>query len=340
MRATGYWTGIPTAAAPSGRPRSAAGIFAAHDSGPRMTVEGRAAQDPDRRAEVLAAIAQRNAAEMVRLARENADLRARLGAELVHAEAQVRAVTDELDRLRSIPELRVGQRLRQLAHAVPSRSAPDGPAGRPPADAAPAHDGGAAGPDVVDAAGETGLGYADPPPPAVIVLLRNRRRGVEPLRGWLAEQGVHHVELVDNASSDPATVELLAGASEPVHRVDDDLGELAPWVLGVAARLLADGPVLFVDGDTIPSATCPADALARLHHELHRHADRDAVELPSTEEDGGNGRRPLCRLVRSGTAERPVTAFALPPPYAVRCASWDAAADDPDERYARLCDAA
>jgi hypothetical protein len=303
--------------------------------------EGMSSPPPvaDRRAEVLAAIAQRNAAEVVRLARENAALRARLGGELAHAEAQVRAVTAELDRLRAIPELRVGQRLRQLAHAVPSGSGGVLSTANPAGDAAaPAATSGHA-PEAQ--AGEPGMGYTDPPPPAVVVLVRNRRRAIEPLLAWLGERGVTHVELVDNASSDPATVELLAGSDRVVHRVEDDLGTLAPWVLGVAARLLADGPVLFVDGDTMPSDDCPSDALARLHHELARCSEADAVELAAAAAPvGRDDRRPLFQLVRAGTAERPAAAIALVRPYEARCASWDAAADDPDERFARLCDAA
>jgi hypothetical protein len=292
------------------------------------------APDADRRVDVLAAIAQRNAADAVRLARENAALRAQLAAERVHADARVAAVTSELDRLRAIPELRVGQRLRRLAGPAPAADAPVAPV-------AASNQVGGGTDSEPDRAERRGMGYPEPPAPAVVVLVRNRRRGIEPLLAWLAARGVTTVELVDNASSDPATVELLVASSRTVHRVDEDLGELAPWVLGVAPRLLADGHVLFVDGDTVPADGCPDDALARLHHELARHADADAVDIePAPAPAGGSDRRPLFRLVRAGTSEHPAAALAVGDPYAVRCASWDAAADDPDERFARLCDAA
>ena len=331
------------------------------DNGSRQVPDAEAQARDDPRFDALSRIAVRNAAEVARLARENAELRAHIGTtgdivelrgELADTTARLEAVSAELERLRAIPELKAGQRLRQAGRSIrrpdpgseshsPTRSvlpADEAIADAAPADAVPAV-AERASPEHLDDATADGLGYTDPAAPAVVLLVRNRRRGVEPLLAWLRERGVTQVELVDNASSDPATVELLNSLDADVHRVDADLGVIAPWALGVMARLLASGDVLLVDGDTVPADGCPSDALARLSHELSRNTEADAVEIVAAEPDrAARARSPLFRLVRAGCTSVETT-IELPSPYEVRCASWDADDTDPDERYARLCDA-
>lgn len=308
-------------------------------------------------------LARDHAARVVALTRENAELRAHIAdagdlldlrARLAAAEAELGAVSAELERLRSIPELRIGQRVRQIGRALPGQArsgSSDPPSGAPEigpdnapghVDAPPPGERGASDGAVADPSepGRQGMGYSDPPAPATVVLVRNRRRAIEPLLAWLAGHGVSRVEFVDNGTSDPATAQLLTESRRTVHRLDTDLGDSAPWVLGVMARLLADGDVLVVDGDTVPSADCPSDVLARLTHELERRPDLDAIDVPpEPTAAAGTGRAPRFRLVRAAATRPPATVVALPAPYAVRCESWDAADDDPDERFARLSDA-
>jgi hypothetical protein len=331
------------------------------DTGSRQVPRDEVPPTDDPRLDVLSGIAVRNAAEVARLARENDELRAHIGTtgdivqlrgELADTTARLEAVAAELERLRAIPELKAGQRLRQVGRSIRHSSSEEQGTSPTPfvlpvegavadpmrPDAARSIDEPAAPPHVVNTTPDS-LGYTDPAAPAVVMLVRNRRRGVEPLLAWLREHGVTEVELVDNASSDPATVELLRSVDAIVHRVDADLGVMAPWALGVMARLVASGDVLLVDGDTVPADGCPVDALARLSHELSRNPEADASEIVTAEPNRtARGRSPLFRLVRAGCASVETT-IDLPPPYEVRCSSWDADDTDPDERYARFCDA-
>lgn len=301
----------------------------------------------------LIELAHRRALETAELRRELALAHGRLAA-LAHdagarrdLEAQLAATTAALDRLRALPELRVGQRLRHTARRLRPRGS--GPPEGPPATVAPGDATATAAPGSTSEVGErpTGLGYPDQPPPSAIIVVRDRRRGLGPLLAWLDEHGVERVEIVDDGSTDPATVELLGTLDRPVHRVQAGLGPGAPWALGLVAELSLDEPVLVIDGDTVPAASCPADAPERLRHELQRAPDVDAVALgsardgrrgPSTERpaSGREEDTPDFALVRARLPHLPRRVATLAEPYVARRASWAAGDDDPAERYARL----
>ena len=217
--------------------------------------------------EQIAEAAHRRALARANERRSGEEVR-RLAAELHEATLHLAATEAELQRLRALPELRVGQRVR---HLLRRRARDPAPLPRHPSVAAePAPDPGEV---------TCGLGYAEPPAPAAIVVVRNRRRGVQPLLRWLSDHGVDGVEVVDDATSDPSTLELLGSLGQPVHRCDAHLGSVGPWAIGLVAELSATSPVLVIDGDTLPSVECPDDVLARLDHELERDAAADAVEL-------------------------------------------------------------
>lgn len=279
---------------------------------------------------------------------EVADLRARL------------AVTEaELDRLRALPELRAGQRFRHTARlgaagterrdggerdaAVADLPPPD-PQDVDTADleSTPPADGsvGRITDTAPDAPAEPGLGYPEPRV-AAIVLVRNRRGGLGSLLTWLREHGVERIEIVDDATSDPATLEMLAGIGHPVHRLDTALGPLGPWALGLVAELSLRDPVLVVDADTVADADCPDDVLAHLVHELRRRPEVDAVDVAGERApDGAASGPPQIRLVRARLPRLPVEIATLDAPYTARRASWDAAVADPAERFARRADEA
>jgi hypothetical protein len=270
-----------------------------------------------------------------RAAVDVADLRARL------------AVTEaELDRLRALPELRAGQRFRHTARRGAAGTEGRDGGGRdaaiadlPPPDP---QDVDTADLDSTsaDAPSEPGLGYPEPRV-AAIVVVRNRRGGLESLLTWLGEHGVERIEIVDDATSDPATLEMLAGIGHRVHRLDTSLGPLGPWALGLVAELSLRDPVLVVDADSVPDADCPDDVLAHLVHELRRRPEDDAVDVATERApDGASSGPPQIRLVRARLPRLPVEIVTVDAPYTARRASWDAAVGDPAERFARRADEA
>jgi hypothetical protein len=254
----------------------------------------------------------------------------RLTAELHDARLQLTATEAELERLRALPELRAGQRVRHLLR----RGAQRPPTPVPSTDRSEQYP--SASPI---AAPDRGLGYREPAAPAAIVVVRNRRRGLQPLLRWIGDHGVERIELVDDATSDPATLELLESLDLPIHRCDAQLGAVAAWAMGLVAELSTTTPVLVIDADTLPATECPDDVLARLDHELEHDRDVDAVELGvGTHPDAPLRPAPSFRLVRAGLPRLPARVAALTDPYVAVRASWSAASDDPDEAYARWCD--
>jgi hypothetical protein len=271
----------------------------------------------------------------------------RAAAEVDDLRARLEATDAELDRLRALPELRAGQRLRHTARLGAAGSEiRDGGGGD-----AVAADSARTDPQSLDTAdrestvaadtsSEPGLGYPEPRV-AAIVVVRNRRAGLGPLLQWLGDHGVERIDIVDDATSDPATLETLAGIGHPVHRLDAALGPLGPWALGLVAEFSLRDPVLVVDADAVPAADCPDDALAHLFHELHRRPAVDAVELAAARapERAAPG-PPHFRLVRARLPRLPGEIVTLDAPYTAGRASWDAPVGDPSERFARRADEA
>lgn len=241
--------------------------------------------------------------------------------------AELAAVSAELERLRALPELRVGQRMRHAASVV-RRSA-----------AEPSPERSAVGADERRPASHVdvrALGHPPMLPPSAVLVVRNRPASLQLVLDWLDQHGVDDLEIVDNASSDPVLVAHLGVLGAPVTPVPVDLGPGAAWASGVLARCSVERNVLVIDidgqGVTLPDAACPSDVIDRMTHELARRPDLDAVELSaSSERDLGR-----FRMIRCGLASVPVDVGRLESPY--RSVTTAPDPSDPSERYAVLHD--
>lgn len=252
----------------------------------------------------------------------------------VRLRAELAAVSAELDRLRALPELRVGQRVRHAASGLRRTAA------APPSEPAPERGGVARGgvdPAGRAAGGDVGtLDHPSLPAPCVVLVVRNRPSSLRLVVEWLEQHDVQPVEVVDNASSDPVLSTLLESLGAPVTRLPVDLGSSAVWASGALARRLRDGNVLVIDVDgrgvTLPAASCPTDVLDRMTHELARRPDLDAVELsPTSDQDPGR-----FRVIRGGLETGPAAIGRLDTPYVSVTIAPDA--DQPSERFADLHD--
>ena len=243
---------------------------------------------------------------------------------LVQARLELAAESAELERLRRRPEVKLGQLVRGIWHRRPGRVE------RGPVPADDAHI------DRSNTVAESTAPSSAPPgtnraAPSGVIVVRNRRAALVELLALLAESGVDRIDIVDNASSDPATLELLAGLGRPVRRFESPIGADEAWASGLMAQHLVDGPTLLIGGDTVPADGCPADVIERMSAELGRRPDAEAVSLPAQGIAPG-GRRPRFELVRAGAERRPRVVATLSAPYGCRIAPADA--DDPAERFA------
>ena len=250
--------------------------------------------------------------------------------EAVRLRAELAAVSAELERLRALPELRVGQRVRQTTSFL-RRSA----ARQPSELAVPAR---------VDADGSNSasnstagaLAHPPLPSPSVVLVVRNRPASLQLVLDWLERHDVDDVEIVDNASSDPTLLARFRALDAPVTRVPVDLGPSAAWASGVLSRRNLEGNVLVIDidgqGVTLPDVACPSDVVDRMTHELTRRSDLDAVELsPSSDQDLGR-----FRLIRRDLHSAPTNVGRLESPYCSATTIPDLS--DPSKRYAALHD--
>ncbi|MEO1056154.1 MAG: hypothetical protein AAFY28_04490, partial [Actinomycetota bacterium] len=171
-------------------------------------------------AAALAAAQMRRSADAMRQLGTR-DVSELLGA-LADAEARAAAAEAELDRLRALPELKVGQRVRQPVAALARRRSDVG------APAAPAST-----PVVPATAGRA----------TALVLVRNRRHSLPAVVAWLRANGVERIEIVDNATSDPLTLRAIEQSGLAVHRLEEDLGDAAPWAAGALVDQLVRGVV-------------------------------------------------------------------------------------------------
>ena len=251
----------------------------------------------DPRLALLADLAHRHAAAVRQ--RQTSDAEA-----LADLQRRLDAVSAELERLRALPELKVGQRLRQLARV--GRSTP-----------LPAPPGQAHTPTSVMSA---------------VVVVRNRTAALDAVLAALRDAEVDRIEVIDDASADPSAVAALRASGAMVRRLDTPLGALGPWATGAMAEHLADGPTLLVTGDAAPSPDCPHDVIDRMRWELDRNRDAQAVELRV---DGAD--RAVDAMFRLHRDTGPaLDAVVLPDPYTARVLR--STPDDPAERFARFHD--
>lgn len=240
--------------------------------------------------------------------------------ELARTQLELDAISVELERLRQRPEVKLGQLLRVVVQRLRTSARGDAPnAGLAPAERQAA---GAGAPPRVDRSGDA---------PAAVIVVRNRRTALAGLLSTLHEAGVGRIDVVDNATSDPATLELLTELGHPVRRFESPIGADEVWASGLMAQHLAAGPTLLIGGDTVPSDGCPSDVIARMSTELARRTEAEGVAVIG-EGVSVDGRRPCLLLVRAGATRRPRVITALPAPYACRIAPADP--DDPAERFA------
>ncbi|MEM9513419.1 MAG: hypothetical protein AAGA42_01070 [Actinomycetota bacterium] len=257
-------------------------------------------------------------AEAAARLRRSTDMMRQLGARDVNellgalsdAEARATAAEAELARLRSLPELKVGQRVRQPVAALARRRSDVAPSPAP--DSTP------------DRLPTTA-------PVAALILVRNRRRALPDVVAWLRAGGIERIGIVDNATTDPVTLRAIEESGLVVHRLEEDLGDAAPWAAGALADLLLDGPVLLVGDDTVATDDAPDEMIDRLVAALD---DADAVDLVAAQ---ANGRTAWMRLIRRGAGPSGRRRVVTEPWVAL--ASLDLDADEPEERYARLHEA-
>ena len=240
--------------------------------------------------------------------------------ELARTQLELAAASVELERLRQRPEVKLGQLLRVVAHRLRTLSR----GGTPHADLSPAE-------RQVARAGAPARPERTGDAPAAVIVVRNRRTALAGLLSTLREAGVERIDLVDNATSDPATLELLTELGYPVRRFESPIGADEVWASGLMARHLVTGPTLLIGGDTVPGDGCPSDVIARMSTELARRPEAEGVAVVG-EGVSVDGRRPCLLLVRAGATRRPRVIAALPAPYSCRIAPADP--DDPAERFA------
>jgi len=221
------------------------------------------------------------------------------------------AVTAELERLRALPELKVGQRLRHTARTVRGSSGTV-----QPADAVVATD-----------------TIQEAPTVGAVIVVRNRRVALTTLIDRHLDPSSVSIEVIDDAGSDPATARMLDTLGVPVRRLESPLGSAGPWATGAMAAQLAARPTLLVTGDAVPGPSCPDDVIDRMRWELGRAPGVGAVGLRVAPD--GHGIPPVFRLYRPGTGPGDPVQM-LPEPYVG--VVLRETPDDPGERFARLHD--
>jgi hypothetical protein len=251
----------------------------------------------DPRLVLLADLAHRHAEAVQQ--RQTSDAEA-----LADLQRQLDAVSAELERLRALPELKVGQRLRQLARVGRNTALPETPRhARTPTSAMSA-----------------------------VLVVRNRTAALDAVLAVLRDAQVDRIEVIDDASTNPSTGAALRDSGVVVRRLAAPLGALGAWATGAMAEHLADGPTLLVTGDAAPSPDCPHDVIDRMRWELDRNRDAQAVELRV---DGAE--RAVDAMFRLHRATGPaLDAVVLADPYTARV--LHSTPDDPAERFARFHD--
>ncbi len=111
----------------------------------------------------------------------------------------------------------------------------------------------------------------------VFVICRDRVSSLLTLIDWLERVGLQSVYLVDNDSSYPPLLEFYARTPHTVIRLEQNVGQLAPWTAGIVERVAGDRPYIVTDPDVVPVETCPADVPQRLLEHLEAH--RDALKV-------------------------------------------------------------
>ena len=174
-------------------------------------------------------------------------------------ESELAALQFEIDRLRALPEVRVGHRLRHMVARGTARL-------RRPRKSA-------------ERGAPTEATSAMEWRPPVVIIVRDRLGCLDDLVTWLEANEVTEIHLVDNDSSYPPLVSYLDSSPHHVWRLGANLGHEAPWVIGLVAELSSRGSFVVTDPDVIPDEACPPDVFDHLQRLLDRHVDIDKVGL-------------------------------------------------------------
>jgi hypothetical protein len=111
----------------------------------------------------------------------------------------------------------------------------------------------------------------------VFIPVRDRITTLRQVLDWLESVDQHEIWLIDNDSTYPPLVELLATTTHHVVRAGYNLGHRSPWLTGAVQRHAHGRYFVVTDPDVIPDESCPADALDRFRALLDRHPDIDKV---------------------------------------------------------------
>lgn len=223
---------------------------------------------------------------------------------------QLDAVGAELDRLRSLPELKLGQRARQFGRLLRRCVHHHG----------------------VDPVTGEPTNLAAPPAVGAVVIVRNRCNALMATISMLQRAGIDDIAVIDDASTDPRCMTMLESLDLPVHHLTEPMGWAGPWVTGAMARILSQRPALLICGEAVPKVSCPPDAIDRLLWELNRHPEVGAVGLPIHPVSSGSGIEPAFRLYRPDAGPR-AECLELESPYVAEQLRLES--DNPSERFAR-----
>lgn len=86
----------------------------------------------------------------------------------------------------------------------------------------------------------------------VLVICRDRVAPLRDLLGWLVDEGMTNVHLIDNASTYPPMLDLLDATRHTVQRLGRNVGHTSPWLPQLAH--LRSGPFVVTDCDVVPDA--------------------------------------------------------------------------------------
>lgn len=139
-------------------------------------------------------------------------------------------------------------------------------------------------------------------PYPVFIPIRDRVEPLLLLIEWLELAQSTEIWLIDNASTYPPMLELLASTPHHVVRTGMNLGHRSPWLTGTVQRVSRGRPFVVSDPDIVPDASCPLDAVDHFATILERHPDLHKVGFGLRIDDLPD-HYPLASHVRSWEAQ-------------------------------------
>lgn len=109
----------------------------------------------------------------------------------------------------------------------------------------------------------------------VIVVCHNLVTDLCRLVEWLEESGHGRIILLDNASTYPPLLQYLDSSPHDVIRLEENLGQQAPWLCGLVDEFGDDEPFVVTDPDVVPDEDCPHDAVEYFQELLLKYDEFD-----------------------------------------------------------------